>query len=98
MLERLFIFIQYLGCLPLKSVSIVFKDEAFPDFWITEFYFRIIFDFLDFPESKDKKMPGIIEQKYLIKFKAHGKRFLYINITIHSKIYKTFYQAVFTLF
>ena len=43
-------------------------------------------------------MPGIIEQKYLIKFKAHWKRFLYINTTIHSKIYKIFYQAVLTLF
>ena len=31
MLQRLYIFIQYLGCLPLKSVAIVFKDETFPD-------------------------------------------------------------------
>ena len=35
-------------------------------------------------------MPGIIEHKYLIKFKAHCKSILYINITIHSKIYEIY--------
>ena len=59
---EIFIFIQYLRCLALRSVYIVFEDETSPDiFGLQNYIFEYLLTFQIFQISEQrKKMPGII--------------------------------------